>query len=203
MHMLYRSIGTPFILSSGLCYEGQVIKIFVTMKTGEALMPEVLKGIVSQSVECCIIPVTNKGVSGFSENHRRLNVVEAMSLNDEDYFILMDCDVVINSPTLISEMMDDKANWGREIVNIFTKENEDIKTCPYVPHALMLVKGFKMREFKEYMKNTVADGEGKEFCLICRWFNLNKNMDSIITLQNRGMREVPRIDLTKEFVAYG
>jgi hypothetical protein len=176
-------------------------KLFIVMKSGESLMPEVLKGIVDQTEPCAVIPITNKGKDGFSENHRRLNVVEAMDLNHgEDYFLMMDCDVVLNNSEMIKEMFDETKTFRREIISTCTK-GEHVSTCTYIPHALILFKGFKMREFYEWMKNTVAEGEGKEFCLICRWLNSNHNLDYCVTLQNDKIKEVPRIDLTKEEVA--
>ena len=70
-----------------------MINIFVPLKDGEALMPEVMQGILSQSLGCCIVPITSKGEERFLETNKVNNLLRALSLNKTDKIILMDSDV--------------------------------------------------------------------------------------------------------------
>lgn len=69
------------------------MKIYTILKDGEALMPEVLQGILNQTIECCLIPITSTCET--EEKSRAKNWNRAKELCQEDIFIGMDSDVIL------------------------------------------------------------------------------------------------------------
>jgi len=170
-----------------------MINIFIVLRDGEVLMPEVIKGIAKQTEECCVIPITSKGKAGksFERNSRinkKNNLLRAIELA-KDYFLLMDSDVVLDDENIIREMFDDTKNFNRNIVAVTTK-NEQIKTCrSFIPHSLMLLKGEEISNFKEFLLNL----KNFKYCSVCLY--VQSNADKVMNLENHKIRECKRIDL--------
>lgn len=80
---------------------------------GQCIMPRVMEGIISQSIECCLMPITSR--RDWSKD-RRFNMIEnwreAFRHCDEEIFIGMDSDVVLTHPkaveTLVNRLKDNK-----------------------------------------------------------------------------------------------
>lgn len=168
--------------------------IFIVLRDGEVLMPEVIKGIAKQTEECCIIPITSEGKAGISSEiharkNRRNNLLRAVRLA-KDYFLLMDSDVVLGDENIIKEMFDNEKNSNRKIVACTTK-HEMITFCKYIPHSLILIKGQEIENFKKFLEN-VKDYKD---CYVCEYCRANEN--KIISLENPKIEEIRRIDLNE------
>lgn len=168
-----------------------MIPIYTLFRDGEALMPEVAKAMINQSFQCCMIPITSKGSSKYSENNRRLNLLRALDLNKSDVFIFMDSDVVLHKDA-IKELLEYEYNHNRAIAT-FTTKGEKVETCSYIPHALTCLRGEMIYAFKFYLENIELTGDNKEDCIICKF--LQSNLDDCITLENSNIKEIKRLDL--------
>jgi hypothetical protein len=177
--------------------EDKMITIFVPLKDGEAIMPEVMNGILSQSLGCCIVPITSKGEEKYRETNRNDNILRALALNKTDKFILMDSDVAIGNPLMIEEMLNDKANMDKEIISVTTKK-ENITKCSHIPHSLILIKGSMLTKFTDYLEKLKIDPaiDDDKHCSLCFFFR--DKGDNTIFLQNDKNHEIKRLDLTKE-----
>ena len=173
-----------------------MIPIFIPLKDGEALMPEVLRGVLTQSIACCIIPITSKGEVVYRETNRINNLLRALALNKTDKFILMDSDVAIGNPMMIEEMLNDKANMDKDIISVTTKK-EIIPKCPRVPHSLMLIKGLMLVKFIDFLERIriAPENDNDKRCALCYFFK--DKGDSTMFLQNDKNIEIKRLDLTK------
>ncbi len=81
-----------------------MIKIFTIHKQGQTIPHKVLEGIVSQTVECCLVPISQtKG------NTARLNSVNnwisALEFHTDEVFVGMDGDVVMDDPDTIAALV--------------------------------------------------------------------------------------------------
>lgn len=166
------------------------MNIFVPFKDGDTLENDVMRGIISQNIYCKIIPISSKGNKAYSEKNRNNNLLRALKVNKEDSIIIMDSDVVMNFPEAIKQLTDDFSNSQRDIVT-FTTKKEKVSNCPYVPHALMYIKGKTLKDFEKYLKNYKAKTDGKEACAICRFIHLN--IHKCCTLENSNIYELQRL----------
>jgi hypothetical protein len=174
-----------------------MIPIYIPLKDGEALMPEVLQGVLSQTLGCCIIPITSKGEDRFLETNKVNNLLRALSLNKTDKIILMDSDVAIGNSYMIEEMLNDKANMDKEIISVTTRK-EKVTQCYHVPHSLMLIKGLmlvKFIDFLEKRKISPEEEDGRKHCSVCLF--LRDKESNTMFLQNEKNDEVKRLDLTQ------
>jgi hypothetical protein len=174
-----------------------MIPIFVPLKDGEAIMPEVMQGVLTQSLGCCIIPITSKGEVVYRETNRINNLLRALALNKTDRFILMDSDVAIGNPMMIEEMLNDKTNMDKDIISVTTKK-EMVTKCRHIPHSLMLIKGIMLTKFVDYLEKLNIDPvvDDDRHCSLCHFFR--DKGDSTMFLQNDKNCEIKRLDLTKE-----
>ena len=180
-----------------------MIPIFVPMKDGQVLMPEVMRGVLNQSLKCGIVPITSTCDQETRETNKVSNLLRALKINSNPYFIQMDSDVVLGNELMIEEMMMDHANMGKDIV-LATTRKEVLNQCPYSPHSLMLLKGVQLIKFTDFLTDIKVDPEhdNKSNCSVCR-FIFGKE-DSCMYLQNEKNYEVERIDLTlNKFTAHG
>ena len=81
-----------------------MIKIFTIHKQGQTIPHKVLEGVVSQTVECCLVPISQtKG------NTARLNSVNnwisALEFHTGEVFVGMDSDVVMDDPDTIAVLL--------------------------------------------------------------------------------------------------
>ena len=174
-----------------------MIPIYIPLKDGESLMPEVLQGVLSQTLGCCIVPITSPGEERFLETNKINNLLRALSLNKTDKIILMDSDVAIGNPLMIEEMLNDKANMDKEIISVTTRK-EKVTQCYHVPHSLMLIKGLmlvKFIDFLEKRKISSEEEDGRKYCSVCLF--LRDKESNTMFLQNEKNNEVKRLDLTQ------
>lgn len=136
-----------------------MIHIFTPLKNGEAIMPEVMKGILNQSVECCLFPISNDNVVNgrWSEANRIENLIRAINLNVNDYFLIMDSDVVLGEPTIIEKMFEEKS----DVVAVRTADYQT--SC----HSVLLVKGDKIQHLKNFLSTCAVVPE--RMCSMCVW----------------------------------
>ena len=118
--------------------------IHTVLAYGQCLMPEVLKGIVNQTIPCTLMVISSERNLD-RQPHRRLNMVanwrEAFHYYDGDIFIGFDSDVVLTPKaieTLLARMGDN------DIVTMATKAK-----CRNVFHSLFAVKVGKFLEFED------------------------------------------------------
>jgi len=169
-----------------------MIKIFTVLKDGEVLKKEVLEGILKQSVECCLIPITSKGTNVYSENNRRNNVLRAIDSNTEDYFFMIDSDVVIKNTDLIKNFFDEEKN-SRTKVRTATTKGENMNFCCYTPHALILIMNDEVKNFKKWMEEfELGDCDKKENCIICKYLKNYMKNNLVLTIQQNSTYETPR-----------
>jgi hypothetical protein len=177
-----------------------MIPIFVPMKDGEALMPEVLQGVANQSIKCCIVPITSPGEKEYRETNRTKNLLRALHLCKSGRFILMDSDVVLGNTSMIEDMMMDEENLQREIVSVTTRKEKFPKVA-HTPHALFSIRGLSLIKFTEYIEKRIlepvaVENDKKENCFICQF--LFDKESKILYLENEKNYETERLDLTKE-----
>lgn len=177
-----------------------MINIFVPLKDGEALMPEVMQGVLNQSIRCCIVPITSPGDTTYRETNRTKNLLRALHLNTSDRFIFMDSDVVIGNSMMVEEMLQDKLNMDKEIISVTTR-GECYPKVHHTPHAFMSMRGVMLLKFTDYIEKkskeeVPIENDRKENCFICQF--LQGQEDKTMYLQNDKNSEVKRLDLTQK-----
>lgn len=81
-----------------------MIKIFTIHKQGQTIPHKVLKGIVSQTVACCLVPISQpKG--GTARLNSVNNWISALEFRTDEIFIGMDGDVVMDDPNTIAAIL--------------------------------------------------------------------------------------------------
>jgi len=82
-----------------------MVKIFTIHKQGQTIPHKVLEGVFSQTVECCLVPI-----SQIKGNTARLNSVNnwisALEFHTDKVFIGMDGDVVMDDPDTIAKLLE-------------------------------------------------------------------------------------------------
>lgn len=124
--------------------------IHTVMANGQTLMPRVMKGILNQSVECCLMVITSR--RDWTENYRR-NVIanweEAFKHYEGNIFVGMDSDVVLTNPdaikTLIEKMEDKEIDMA--IVGSKPKSTYNESNPRAFPHQLFAIRGGKLPSF--------------------------------------------------------
>ena len=82
-----------------------MINIYTIYKLGQTMPHKVLEGVVSQTMECCLVPITQtKG------NTARLNSlnnwISALEFRTDEVFVGMDGDVVMDDPDTIARLLE-------------------------------------------------------------------------------------------------
>ncbi len=81
-----------------------MIKIFTIHKQGQTIPHKVLEGIVSQTVACCLVPISQ--VKGDTARLNSVNNwISALEFSTDDIFIGMDGDVVMDDPDTIAVLL--------------------------------------------------------------------------------------------------
>lgn len=140
----------------------KMIKIYIPLADGQAIMSEVLRGVVKQTVDCCIIPITSKR----EKNHYTGNLnnwITALELCEDDYFIGMDSDVVLNNPEAIETLLNVK-DLKIDIAGSSTQEKHYESTKEYVNFAHSLLYCKNPKEILKYFKKLK-----KQRCVECCW----------------------------------
>ena len=155
-----------------------------------------MKGILSQSMKCCIIPITSECDTETRETNKVNNLLRALKINNSPYIILMDSDVVIGNDKMIEEMLNDMANMNKDIVLVTTRKEKLIK-CSYAPHSLMLIKGLMLMKLIDFLEDIEIDPnkDNKSNCSVCK-FLADKGNDCVY-LENEKNEEVERLDVNK------
>jgi len=112
-------------------------KIFIPLGNGQALMPEVIEGILKQTVKCAIIPITSNRTDNKLDRISKLNNwITILELAKNKSFIGMDSDVVMTDPKTIETLLNIPDNV--DIASIMTKkEQHDIsQTKRGIVHSL-------------------------------------------------------------------
>ena len=177
-----------------------MIPIFIPLKDGQALMPEVIWGVLSQTLKCCIVPITSEGDENLRESNKLNNMLRALRVSKEKYFILMDSDVVLGNPFMIEDMMMDEANMNKEII-LVTTHKEILPKCNHSPHSLMLLKGLMLIKFMDFLESKKIEEAHDDIhrnCSVCQF--IHGKEDKCMYLQNQKNHEVRRLDLTQEVV---
>lgn len=117
--------------------------IHTILSHGECLMPQVLEGILNQSVPCCLMPITS---TRDWNNHRRKNMIEnwreSFHYSDGDIYIGMDSDVVLKDTRAIEVLLERIKN--NDIVMIASKTNHQASY-----HGFFAVRKNNFLEFEE------------------------------------------------------
>ncbi len=120
-----------------------MLTIHTILAHGECLMPEVLEGVLKQTVECCLMPITSERDWKF---HRRKNMIanwrEAYHYYDGEVFIGFDSDVVLSNPKAVETLLERIKD--NDMVTIATKTNHR-----KVFHSLFAVKKGSFLEFSD------------------------------------------------------
>ncbi|MBW8036105.1 MAG: hypothetical protein FVQ79_10870 [Planctomycetes bacterium] len=81
-----------------------MIKIYTIYKLGQTIPHKVLEGVVSQTVECCLVPITQtKG--GTARLNSVNNWISALEFRTDEVFFGMDGDVVMDDPKTIEKLL--------------------------------------------------------------------------------------------------
>ena len=149
-----------------------MIHIFTPIKNGQAIMPNVMRGILNQSVECCLFPIASDGKREWSEDNRISNLVKAVGLNTNDYLLIMDSDVVLGDQNIIEEMIKKEGDMVA------------LKTMPYQTccHSVLLLRGKKITDFYYFITGVKVS---KQQCLMCEFIRSNGGNDFSESVYNR------------------
>lgn len=112
-------------------------KIFIPLGNGQAIMPEVMEGILKQSVKCMIVPITSNKTDNKEDCSGNLNNwITILELVKDKPFIGMDSDVVMTDPKTIETLLSIPDDI--DIASIMTKEEQhDISpTNKKIVHSL-------------------------------------------------------------------
>lgn len=128
--------------------------IYTIMQDGICLMPRVLEGVISQTIPCCLMPITSRrDWSKSAEVNRKQNWEECFSHCNEDIFVGMDSDVVLIEPTAIEILVNElEADEGLSMTAIGAKKRNGTF------HQLYAIR---RKDFFEF------DEDPKQFCIIC------------------------------------
>jgi hypothetical protein len=178
----------PAILSSCLDYEDSImIKVYIPLKDGQALSHEVMQGLINNN--CVAAPITTKGGKEFRETNKNNNILRALEQCQElkeDYFILMDSDVIL-SDAIVFEVFDERLNLNVDIVSIATDRSE---------HGLVFFKKNAIHKFEAFIKKrqrTIGkEDDNYSNCSLCMYLTTPGNLN--IMIQNENVKEVTRED---------
>jgi len=138
-----------------------MVKIFTIHKQGQTIPHKVLEGVVSQSVECCLVPISQtKG------NTARLNSVNnwisALEFHTDEVFVGMDGDVVMDDPDTIRKLL-----FAVQPVFMATIRTQIIQNRSKLAHALFACSepDVLRRELISIRKNWTGG------CSMCRSMN--------------------------------
>jgi hypothetical protein len=82
-----------------------MVKIFTIHKQGQTIPHKVLEGVVSQTVECCLVPISQtKGDTARLNSVN--NWISALEFHTDEVFIGMDGDVVMDDPDTIAKLLE-------------------------------------------------------------------------------------------------
>jgi len=144
-------------------------------------MPEVLKGIINQSIECCLIPVGSmKGTMPIEQN-RLNNWNAARELCNNPIFVGMDSDVVLVNSNAIKILINELQKNEFDMITLPTKEWET-EERNRTPHSVFAVWKEKFPELK-------PDNRELKECVVCYAIRNLK----IKCFYNLRQREVKRI----------
>ena len=98
-------------------------KIFIPLGNGQAIMPEVMEGILKQTVKCAIVPITSERTGGLLDRIGKINNwITILKLAKNKPFIGMDSDVVMTDPKTIETLLSVSADV--DIASIMTKKEQ-------------------------------------------------------------------------------
>lgn len=138
-----------------------MLNIYSPMATGEILDYKVLKGVVENKANLCIV-TTDRPNNIHSERNKAANVEKILKIipKHTDLF-LMDSDVVLPNGS-ISSMKDKLLEYP--IVTIPTKPAHTIGTFPDVmPHAVMALRKEMIETFSRYLL--------EDSCFVCAFLH--------------------------------
>ena len=82
-----------------------MIKIFTIHKQGQTIPHKVLEGIACQSVECCLVPISQTAGKTARLNSVN-NWISALEFSTDEVFVGMDGDVVMDDPDTIAVLLE-------------------------------------------------------------------------------------------------
>lgn len=116
-------------------------KIFIPLGNGQSIMPEVMHGILMQSVKCAIVPITSEKTNNIKDCSGNLNNwIDILKLVNKRSFIGMDSDVVMVDSKTIETLLD--APNDVDFAAIITKEEQQkiSQTNKIMVHSLFYCK---------------------------------------------------------------
>jgi hypothetical protein len=162
-----------------------MIKIYIPLKDGQTLSKEVMQGLLDNN--CVPAPITTKGEKAFKETNKNNNILRAIEQCQElkeDYFILMDSDVIL-SEGIIFEVFEDDINMNKSIISIATDRSS---------HGLTFFKKNAIHKFEAYIRKRqrtiLQENDNYDNCSLCIYLDSNPN----IMLENENVKETERVD---------
>lgn len=103
----------------------KIVPLYIPLGNGQALMPEVMEGILKQTVKCMIVPITSDKTDNKEDCSGNLNNWITILELAKKPFIGMDSDVVMTDPKTIETLLSIPDDI--DIASIMTrKEHHDI-----------------------------------------------------------------------------
>ena len=116
-------------------------KIFIPLGNGQTIMPEVMAGILKQSIKCAVVPITSGKTDNIKDCSGNLdNWITILKLVNNRPFIGMDSDVVMTDRSAIETLLD--APNDVDFSAIITKEEQQkiSQTNKIMVHSLFYCK---------------------------------------------------------------
>lgn len=141
-----------------------MMKVFIPLAEGDSLMPEVTEGLAKNKL--IAMPITSKRTENMHISNIK-NWIKALEINNEDYFIGMDSDVVLAEKTI--ESLVEHSKDDVELVG-FATQDKHFKSTPdnmNVAHSFMFIRDAKaallhLRKLKR---------EGYQKCCWCHYIH--------------------------------
>ncbi len=112
------------------------VKIYLIHAQGQTIPQKVLAGVANQSVECCIVPITQE--EGKTPRLNSINNwIRALEFRTDEIFIGMDTDVVMDDRDTIKVLLDKTKECFMSTIRTQTvqcKHEKDVKIK--MAHAL-------------------------------------------------------------------
>lgn len=138
-----------------------IMLIHTALPEGRELKKEVLEGIINN--DCNLMIATNSDAP--SERGKAENIKRLLQHFDGEYFIFMDCDVVMQDVDTIEKLK--LAMAYHPIVTIPTKRGHTKTNFPDImPHGICGIRKDFLNIFKEYLN---SDG-----CVYCNFLSVHK-----------------------------
>jgi len=131
-------------------------KIFMPLGNGQAIMPEVMEGILKQTIKCVVVPITSEKTDNKENCSGNLNNwLTILELTKNKPFIGMDSDVVMTDTKTIKTLINIPEDVDISAIMTQKKQHNISHENKIMVHSLFYCKipDFFLRWFKRFKKD--------------------------------------------------